>query len=119
MKSLVDVIDAMEAWIHGLDINTPPDVVGVSGVVNGFEVNYYPHGGACDAVARTTVVFYVSRADDASALRQCADLQSTLKDSLEGPGPWLSVRLLEARTGDAVHAETRYATVTCPVEVYV
>lgn len=118
MKSLVDVFDALEAWVRDMDVNTSPDVVPQSAVVNGFDVNYWPHGGACDAVARATVKFYVSRADDASARRQCAQLQTDLKDGLRG-GPWLTVKVLESRVGDEVQAETRYATVTCLVEVFV
>jgi hypothetical protein len=119
VKPLPDVVDFLEERIRALDINTPADVVPLSGAVGGFRVDYQPHGAACDALASTTVTFYVSRADEASALRQAAQLQTDLAEMLNGVrGPWLSAKAVGSTVGDAVHAETRYVTVNFAVELW-
>lgn len=121
MKSLVDVRAALEAWIRGLDINTPADVVPQTGVVGNFSVDNKPHGGACDAIASTTVKFYVSRAHEDTAHEQADQLQTDIPDRMESQrgGPWISLRCLSSTVSEEVRGDATYVTVVFSIDVWV
>jgi hypothetical protein len=121
MKSLVDVRAALEAWIRTLDINTPADVVPQAGVVGNFVVDNKPHGGACDALAATTIKFYVSRAEEASAHEQADQLQTDIPDRMEAQrgGPWVSLRCLSSTVTEEVRGDATYVVVVFSIEVWV
>ena len=72
-------------------------------------------------MASTTIKFYVSRAEEATAHEQADQLQTDIPDQMESQrgGPWISLRCLSSTVSEEVRGDATYVTVVFAVEVWV